>query len=96
MGNDGASFMSYFIMFITVFLVIGGRAFQQKVVAANHYVGMGFVGGCIYLGEGSAVLMILRSDSFTHVMAGALGAGMGVMTFVYIFNRFFAKRRVIQ
>ena len=55
MGNDGASFMSYFIMFITVFLVIGGRAFQQKVVAANHYVGMGFVGGCIYLGEGSAV-----------------------------------------
>ena len=84
--------MEYVTIFFTVFFVIGARAFQQKVVAVNHYLGMGIVGCCIYLGEGSAVLMIAKGGTMLHVIPGAIGAGLGVMSFVYIFNRFFTKR----
>ncbi|MNQ03245.1 hypothetical protein D3C85_159430 [compost metagenome] len=84
--------MEYVTIFFTVFFVIGARAFQQKVVAVNHYLGMGVVGCCIYLGEGSAVLMIAKGGTMMHVIPGAIGAGLGVMSFVYIFNRFFTKR----
>lgn len=84
--------MEYVTIFFTVFFVIGARAFQQKVVAVNHYLGMGIVGSCIYLGEGSAVLMIAKGGTIMHVIPGAIGAGLGVMSFVYIFNRFFTKR----
>lgn len=84
--------MEYVSIFFTVFFVIGARAFQQKVVAANHYPGMGLCGCLIYLGEGSAVLMIAKGGTIFHVIPGAFGAGLGVMTFVYIYNRFFNKR----
>lgn len=84
--------MEYVIIFFTVFFVIGSRAFQQKVVAANHYPGMGVVGFCIYMGEGSSVLMIVKGGTILHVIPGAIGAGLGVMMFVYLFNRFFNKR----
>ncbi|MNR04262.1 hypothetical protein D3C85_1202050 [compost metagenome] len=84
--------MEYVTIFFTVFFVIGSRAFQQKVVAANHYPGMGVVGAMIYMGEGAAVLMITRGGTLTHVVPGAIGAGLGVMTFVYVFNRYFSKR----
>lgn len=85
--------MEYVTIFFTVFFVIGARAFQQKVVAANHYPGMGVVGSTIYLGEGSAVLMIAKGGTMLHVVPGAIGAGLGVMSFVYVFNRFFIKRK---
>lgn len=84
--------MEYVNIFFTVFFVIGARAFQQKVVAANHYPGMGVVGSCIYLGEGTAVLMIAKGGTILHVIPGAIGAGLGVMSFVYVFNRYFTKR----
>lgn len=84
--------MEYVNIFITVFMVIGARAFQQKVVAANNYPGMGVVGCCIYMGEGTAVLMITKGGTLYHVIPGAIGAGLGVMAFVYLYNRFFNKR----
>lgn len=85
--------MQYITIFFTVFCVIGARAFQQKVVAANNYPGMGFVGACIYLGEGSAILLITKGGTMMHVIPGAIGAGLGVMSFVYVFNRFFHRKR---
>jgi hypothetical protein len=84
--------LEYVIIFFTVFFVIGSRAFQQKVVAANNYPGMGVVGFCIYMGEGSSVLMIMKGGTIFHVIPGAVGAGLGVMAFVYLFNRFFSKK----
>lgn len=85
--------MQYLILYCTVFLVIGLRAFQQKVVAANRYPVMGFIGTLIYIGEGSAVLMIAKGGTLLYVSAGALGAGTGCVTFVYLYNRFFNKPR---
>jgi len=85
--------MEYFQLFITVFLVIGGRAFQQKVVAANNYPGMGTVGGLIWLGEGFSVLKVVAGGTMLHVAAGACGAGLGVMSFVFLYNRFFNKAK---
>lgn len=84
--------MEYVNIFITVFMVIGARAFQQKVVAANNYPGMGIVGCCIYMGEGTAVLLITKGGTLYHVIPGAIGAGLGVMSFVYLYNRFFNNR----
>jgi hypothetical protein len=82
--------MQYFIVFMVVFGVIGLRAFQQKVVAANQYPLMGVVGSCIYLGEGTAIIMISKGG-LMFVLFGALGAGLGVMTAVYGYNRYFTK-----
>lgn len=89
--------MEYVGIFAVVFFVIGMRAFQQKVVSANQYPLMGVVGGCIYLGEGTAVLMVVNGG-WTYVVAGAFGAGTGVMCAVYIYNRYFTmmfKKKVI-
>lgn len=80
--------MDYLIIYAVVFFVIGTRAFQQKVIAVNHYPAMAVVGGCIYLGEGTAILMVAHGG-WTYVIAGALGAGTGVVTAVYMFNRYF-------
>lgn len=82
--------MNYVIVFCLVFFMIGMRAFQQKVITTNHYPGMGFVGFLIYLGEGSAFLLLVKGG-FTYVVVGAMGAGCGVMFAVYMFNRFFTK-----
>jgi hypothetical protein len=84
--------MAYLTLFCTVFMVIGMRAFQQKVVAANNYPGMGVVGTMIWAGEGSAAVMVVRGGTSLHILSGAIGAGLGVMTFVYIYNRFFLKK----
>ena len=86
--------MAYLQLFITVFLVIGGRAFQQKVVAANNYPGMGIVGAMIWMGEGIAVLKVVSGGTLLHVASGACGAGLGVMTFVFIYNRLFNKKGI--
>jgi hypothetical protein len=80
--------MEYLTVFLIVFGVIGLRAFQQKVVNANKYPLMGIIGMCIYAGEGSAILLIAKG-TIVHVLFGALGAGLGVMTFVYVYNRIF-------
>lgn len=85
--------MEYFQLFITVFLVIGGRAFQQKVVAANNYPGMGIVGTLIWTGEGIAAIKVVTGGTMYHVLAGASGAGLGVMTFVFLYNQVFNKRK---
>jgi len=82
--------MPYLIVFAVVFTVIGLRAFQQKVVQANHYPLMGLVGMLIYAGEGSAILLISKGGLY-HVVAGAIGAGMGVVVAVYTYNRIFRK-----
>lgn len=80
--------MEYVGIYMVVFFVIGMRAFQQKVVSANQYPLMGLVGACIYVGEGTAVLMVLHGG-MPYVFAGAAGAGTGVMAAVYIYNRYF-------
>lgn len=82
--------MQYVTVFCVVFMVIGLRAFQQKVVAANHYPGMGIVAAMIYSGEGTAILLISRG-SWVDVICGATGAGLGVMLAVYCFNTYFSK-----
>lgn len=90
--------MEYVVIFCVVFFVIGMRAFQQKVVSANQYPAMGVVGFCIYIGEGASILMVVNGG-WTYVIAGAIGAGSGVMFAVYIYNRFFInmfKKGVIQ
>lgn len=86
--------MEYFIIFLVVFGVVGARAFQQKVVAANQYPGMFIMGVLIYTGEGSAILMISKGTLY-HVLFGALGAGLGVMTAVFIYNKLFKKTKEI-
>jgi energy-converting hydrogenase Eha subunit A len=82
--------MHYVAAFLVVFGVIGLRAFQQKVVAANQYPIMGIIGTLIYVGEGTAVIMIAKGGMWI-VVCGALGAGVGVMTAVYTYNRYFTK-----
>jgi hypothetical protein len=37
--------------------------------------------------------MIAKGGTMLHVIPGAIGAGLGVMSFVYVFNRFFIKRK---
>lgn len=85
--------MEYFQLFITVFFVIGGRAFQQKVVAANNYPGMGVVGTMIWTGEGIAAIKVVTGGTMMHVLSGASGAGLGVVTFVFLYNRYFNKTK---
>lgn len=82
--------MDYLAIYAVVFFVIGTRAFQQKVIATNHYPAMGVVGSLIYLGEGTSILMVAHGG-WTYVIAGALGAGTGVITAVYIFNQYFTS-----
>lgn len=82
--------MEYLVVFAVVFIAIGLRGFQQKVVTANRYKLMSIVGGSIYLMEGSAILMIVKGG-YIHLIVGALGAGTGMVFFVYLYNRFFHK-----
>lgn len=88
--------MEYLQLFLTVFCVIGGRAFQQKVVASNNYPGMGIVGACIWFGEGFSIIKVVHGGTLLHVAAGASGAGLGVMTFVFLYNQLFNKRKVLK
>lgn len=82
--------MQYLLVFAVVFTAIGLRGLQQKVVQANRYVPMGIVGVMIYLMEGTAILTIARGDIY-HVVLGALGAGAGVVTFVFVYNKLAKK-----
>lgn len=82
--------MQYLAAFLVVFCVIGLRAFQQKVVAANQYPLMGVIGTSIYIGEGTAIIMIAKGGIWV-VVCGAVGAGAGVMVAVYTYNRYFTK-----
>lgn len=84
--------MEYLTVYTAVFLAIGLRGFQQKVIAANRYPFMGFVGGLIYVMEGSAILLV-TAGGMISVFFGSLGAGSGIMVFVYLYNRFFSKIR---
>lgn len=82
--------MEYITVAGVVFLAIGMRAFQQKVIQSNLYLPMGVVGGLIYLMEGAAILAI-ANGGYYHVISGAVGAGSGVVCFVYLYNRLFTK-----
>lgn len=89
--------MEYFVVFAVVFAVVALRAFQQKVVAANQYPVMGIVGGCIYACEGTAIILVSHGG-YSHVIPGALGAGLGCITAVYVYNRYFTtmfKKEVV-
>ena len=82
--------MSYVLSFIVVFTMVGLRAFQQKVVNANQYPLMGAIGGLIYLAEGTAVILIARGG-INNVIAGACGAGIGVVLAVWTYNKYFTQ-----
>ena len=79
--------MQYAIVFCVVFTMVGLRAFMQKVVNANQYPLMGFLGGMIYMAEGTAVILITRGG-WWNVVAGAFGAGCGVIIAVYTYNKY--------
>lgn len=82
--------MEYLITFSVVFGAIGLRAFQQKVIHANQYPLMGIIGTCIYMAEGTAILLIARGG-YLNILAGALGAGCGVVSAVMFYNRYFTE-----
>lgn len=74
--------LAFALVFCSVFM----RGIQHKNVIHNRILGATVMSGLIYAFDGSIVLIIATSQSFAIIASNAIGAALGMMSAILVYN----------
>jgi hypothetical protein len=82
----------YFLAFIASFISIGLKGFQHKNVIGNHYKSV-FITSYLMAVIDVYIINLIANNSLDIAFASGTGAALGMITSMYVHNRFIGKER---